>query len=214
MPVKDSFHPGTKKAPRGRGRPRSFDPDEALRRARAVFLRRGYVGATLDELCGAMGINRPSLYAAFGDKEALYRRVVEEFGEEAGAAMVAALGGAARLEAALLAFYGAALDVYLADARAPGGCLVMTTAVTEALAQPAVKAIVAEVLARIDAALAARLRRAREEGELAAEADPLRLARLAAAVLHSLAIRARAGTPRRTLERMAADAARLVAGAG
>src|SRR6478752_8329148 len=64
-----------------RGRPRGFDTDEALDRAVEVFWRQGYEGTTLDDLTGAMGINRPSLYAAFGNKEATFRRAVERYSQ-------------------------------------------------------------------------------------------------------------------------------------
>src|SRR5215204_6288141 len=62
-----------------RGRPREFDIDEALDRALEVFWRRGYEGASLPELTEAMGINRPSLYAAFGNKEALFRKAIDRY---------------------------------------------------------------------------------------------------------------------------------------
>jgi AcrR family transcriptional regulator len=209
--VKNNFQSSTKTAARPRGRPRAFSPEAALAKARGVFLRRGYAGATIDELAAEMGINRPSLYAAFHDKEALYARVVEDFGREAAVAMQAALDGSDDIEAALVAFYDAALDVYMADAELPGGCLIMTTAVTEALSTPSIRPMVAGVIAQIDALLGARLSRAKSAGHLAPGADPMVLAKIAAATLHSLAIRARAGQPRAELSAMARAAARLLA---
>ena len=65
----------------GRGRPRVFDADAALDAALAVFWRHGYEGASLTDLTAAMGINRPSLYAAFGNKESLFRRVMDRYAE-------------------------------------------------------------------------------------------------------------------------------------
>ena len=63
------------------GRPRAFDVDEALDRALEVFWRKGYEGASLPDLTEAMGINRPSLYAAFGNKEALFRKAIDRYAE-------------------------------------------------------------------------------------------------------------------------------------
>jgi AcrR family transcriptional regulator len=209
--VNNNFQSGTKIASRPRGRPRAFSPEAALVKARAVFLRRGYAGATIDELAAEMGINRPSLYAAFRDKEALYARVVEDFAREGANAMQAALDGAGDLETALVAFYEAALDVYMADAQSPTGCLIMTTAVTEALSTPAIRPLVAGVIAEIDALLATRFSRAQAAGQLAPDAEPMALARIAAATLHSLAIRARAGEPRAELSALGRAAARLLA---
>ena len=76
------------------GRTRQFDVDEALDRALEVFWARGYEGATLPELTRAMGINRPSLYAAFGNKEQLFRKALDRYGHvEEIAAMVAFIAG-------------------------------------------------------------------------------------------------------------------------
>src|SRR5437016_1099022 len=69
----------TKRKPLARGRPRGFDADEALDCALRVFWQKGYEGASLPDLTGAMGINRPSLYAAFGNKEALFRQAIDRY---------------------------------------------------------------------------------------------------------------------------------------
>ena len=66
-------------APTLRGRPRAFDPDAALERAMHVFWAKGYEGASLSDLTRAMRINRPSLYAAFGNKEELFRKVLDRY---------------------------------------------------------------------------------------------------------------------------------------
>src|SRR5438128_1397084 len=79
MPVKGRQHFFPKEVAMPSGRVRQFDADEALDRALQVFWARGYEGATLPELTAAMGINRPSLYAAFGNKEKLFRKAVDRY---------------------------------------------------------------------------------------------------------------------------------------
>ena len=71
----------TRRPARTPGRPRAFDPDRALDRALEVFWRKGYEGASLSDLTSAMRINRPSLYAAFGDKQTLFRRALDRYAE-------------------------------------------------------------------------------------------------------------------------------------
>ncbi|MFX9646043.1 TetR/AcrR family transcriptional regulator, partial [Acinetobacter baumannii] len=70
----------TENSRRQRGRPREFDPDEVLDKVRAVFEEKGFAGASLDDLAAAAGLNRPSLYAAFGDKEQLYIHALRRYG--------------------------------------------------------------------------------------------------------------------------------------
>ncbi len=104
------------------GRPRSFDPDAALLRAEALFAARGYDAVGVADLTSALGINPPSLYAAFGNKAALFERVVERYAATTGAFCPEALDGAASLEAGLDRLFSRALDAYLADGT---GCLVL-----------------------------------------------------------------------------------------
>src|SRR6516225_7036799 len=103
------------------GRPRAFDIDKALDRALKVFWRKGYEGASLPELTRAMGINRPSLYAAFGNKEALFRKVLDRYAEGPAAYVREALTEpTARAVAERL--LGGAVDL-LSGPRGPRGCL-------------------------------------------------------------------------------------------
>src|SRR5215470_3064206 len=105
------------------GRPREFDVDQALERALQVFWRKGYEGASLPDLTEAMGINRPSLYAAFGNKEGLFRAVVERYVEGAASCVRQALeqSTARAVAEALLA---ATIDV-VTDSKNPRGCLLV-----------------------------------------------------------------------------------------
>src|SRR5262245_30757068 len=105
------------------GRPREFNEEEALDRALEVFWRRGYEGATLPELTAAMGINRPSLYAAFGNKETLFRKALARYvAGPAGYVKVAMDQPTAR--AAVERLFAGSVAA-LTDPRNPGGCLVV-----------------------------------------------------------------------------------------
>src|SRR5262245_62821062 len=106
-----------------KGRPREFDVAEALERAMQVFWRQGYEGATLPDLTQAMGINRPSLYAAFGSKEELFRKALDRYVEGPAAYMREALNEpTARAVAERL--LGGSIDL-VTDRRNPRGCLIV-----------------------------------------------------------------------------------------
>src|SRR5690348_17740109 len=105
------------------GRTRQFDVDEALDRALEVFWARGYEGATLPELTRAMGINRPSLYAAFGDKEQLFRRALDRYVNGPAGYVRAALDRPTAREVVETLLAGTV--ELLTDPRHPGGCLVV-----------------------------------------------------------------------------------------
>jgi TetR/AcrR family transcriptional regulator, copper-responsive repressor len=189
--------------PKRRGRPRAYDPETALNRATEAFWKTGYAGTSLDDLAAATGMNRPSLYAAFGDKHALYLTALRRYWDLGLAAMEEALPDEVSLPDGLMRVYDKALGMYFPGKGRPRGCFGIGTAATESVEDGEIRAVFADGLRRIEARFEARFRRARQSGELRAGADPATLAMLAAAVLHSLALRARAGTPRRELEDMA-----------
>src|SRR6266567_1873803 len=176
-----------------RGRPRAYDPETALARARAVFWDSGYAATSLDDLTLGTGMNKPSLYGAFGDKRALYQRTLEAYQALSRAALKDALPLDRPLRDALRHMYGVALSIYLAGEHGPRGCYLIGTALTESVLDPLARQALAETLRDIDAAVEARIRHAQDSGEVAASADPRRLAKLATAVMNSLAVRARAG---------------------
>jgi AcrR family transcriptional regulator len=176
---------------RKRGRPRGYEPDAALSQARAAFWDEGYSGTSLDTLSAAMGMNRPSLYGAFGDKRALYLKTLEGYRALGRAAIAEALGGDHRLPEALRRVYRSALDIYLSGERGARGCFLIGTAATESIGDKEVREIYAAGLHELDDALAHRFRRAQAEGELAADIYPVERARLASAVLHTLDSRPR-----------------------
>jgi TetR/AcrR family transcriptional regulator, copper-responsive repressor len=197
---------------RGRGRPRAYDPDLALAQVMSVFWRSGFAGTSLDDLSAATGMNRPSLYGAFGDKRALYLKTLEQYVAAGQSGLRAALNEPGSLEAALRRVYERALALYLPEDGAPRGCFLITTAGTVAMDDPDVRALLGASLRGFDQAFADRLRHARDRAELDGAADPDALAKIASAVLHTLAVRSRAGDSRAALDAIVDAGVRLICG--
>jgi len=195
---------------RPRGRPRAYDPDTALVNATASFWRAGFTGTSLDELSAATGMNRPSLYGAFGDKRDLYLATLDRYVEQSRAGMADALAEDLPLATGLQRVYDRALALYFADAKAPLGCFLIGTAATEAARDPGVRRKLGAGLRELTRAFEARLRLAQTNGEIGADADPAVLADLAGAVLHSIALRARAGDSRASLRAFSREAVRML----
>ena len=190
-----------------RGRPRAYDPQMALQRALEAFWRSGYSGTSLDAIAAATGMNRPSLYAAFGDKHALYLKALEYYWQLSLLAMHETLADTKlALEEALTRVYDEQLSIYFSGNGRPLGCFVIGTAVTEAVDDSEIRDSLAVGLRAIDADFEARFRMARERGELKDDADPAALVILASATMHTIAIRARAGLPRAELAELARKA--------
>src|ERR1700761_66635 len=109
-------------APRRRGRPRAYEPEVALGQALDLFRRHGFAATSLDDLSAATGMNRPSLYGAFGDKRELYIKSYARYRADARAAMIEIFRGDMPIRERLKRIYAAALDIYVADASDPKGC--------------------------------------------------------------------------------------------
>jgi TetR/AcrR family transcriptional regulator, copper-responsive repressor len=195
-----------------RGRPRAYDPDAALARATETFWRAGYSGTSLDDLSESTGMNRPSLYAAFGDKRAIYLKALQQYWTLGGQLMRDAFTGEHPLRDALMAAYQHALALYFPRNGRGRGCFAISTATTEALEDPRIRALFARGLHWLDAGFERRIRAAQERGELGRHADPKALAMVASATLHTIALRARAGTPRAELEALAQSMVDLICG--
>jgi AcrR family transcriptional regulator len=197
---------------RPRGRPRAYDPEQALARALGAFWRGGFSGTSLDDLSAATGMNRPSLYGAFGDKRELYLAALERYVAASRAGMAESLDPDLPLPDGMLRVYERALALYFGDAEAPLGCFLVGTAATEAARDASVRDRLGSGLRELTRTFEARLRLARERAEIAPDADPALLANLAGAVLHSLALRSRAGDSRASLRAFARGAVRLLCG--
>ena len=198
-------------APKRRGRPRAYEPDVALGKALDLFRNNGFAATSLDDLSAATGMNRPSLYGAFGDKRELFIKSYQRYRDNARTAMVDIFRSEAPLKQRLARIYAIALDIYT-EGESPRGCFTVMTAASEAVADPIIRGMVMEGLAELDKAFATCFRVAKERGELPESADPTTLAQLASATIHTIAIRARARVPRKELEAIVKGAIEVMAG--
>jgi AcrR family transcriptional regulator len=182
------------------GRARAFDADEALDRAMTVFWSKGYEGTSLADLTEAMGINRPSLYAAYGNKQELFRRALERYGEGPSGYEREALAQPTAREVAEGLLRGAA-DIQT-DPDTPAGCLaVLGTTYCAEESSPIGKIVIAFRQAG-QAAIRERFERARAEGDLPASADPKALTHYVGTVVCGMAVQAASGASREDLERV------------
>jgi AcrR family transcriptional regulator len=195
-----------KQRPGELGRPRSFDLDMALERALQVFWKKGYEAASLSDLTRAMRINRPSLYAAFGDKESLFRRALDRYMAQETRYWQDAIEAPTLAGFVQRLLHGAAEA--MSRAGTPGGCLLVQGALTcSAEAEPVRR----ELISRREAgelAVRDRLKRAKKEGDLPAAADPGTLAQYLTTVIQGMAVQAAGGTSRLELRRVADTAVR------
>lgn len=197
---------------RPRGRPRAYEPEIALRQAMEAFWKTGYSGTSLDDISAATGMNRPSLRAAFGDKHDIYLKALGNYWTRKFAAMHDAFAGGGSLAEALMRAYEVALSTYFAGDDQARGCFVVGTAITEASSDAEIQAIVRKGFDGLDAAFEARIRQARDAGELDTNTDIQALAMLATATMHTLAVRARAGSPQNDLRTLAQKAVSVICG--
>ena len=204
--------PEAPETPRPRGRPRQYDPEQALAKAAETFWKGGYAGTSLDDLVAATGMNRPSLYAAFGDKRDLYIKTLERYQKRSRSKTLELLADSKSLREFLTRFYDGALDIYRAGGGEARGCYSISTAPAQATVDPAVRAFLHDSIAGTDVFLADVIGQARDRGEIAATADPSALAQIATATLHTLAVRSRVGAPRKQLKALAATAIDLICG--
>lgn len=183
-----------------RGRPRGFDRDVALRAAMLVFWQRGYEGASLGALTEAMGINKPSLYAAFGDKEALFREVIALYEREEDAT-ARAMREQPTARAAVESMLRDNADSYC-SAQTPRGCLVVLSAASCAPEHETIRKQLASSQRMVFDALRRRLKRAATDGELPTDTDIPSLADYCETVLQGLSLQAHAGATRARLHRI------------
>ena len=186
-----------------RGRPRSFDTDEALDRALEVFWRHGFQGASLAELTDAMGLNKPSLYAAFGDKESLYLKALDRYAALCAAEHITKLQQEPDARRAIADFMHS-IAAMLADPKYPGGCCVINGVADcgGATTPPAVDAALRKQLQGNEVMLKERLVRAQRDGQLPKGKSADELAALFSAVIAGIAVLAKGGAGRTKLDKV------------
>ena len=192
------------------GRPRAYDAEAALDRAAEVFWANGFSATSLDDLSAAMGMGRPSIYNAFGDKEALFLRALERFRDTVAGTPLRAFESADTIADALDAFFRQTVEYTTADPSHLGCLLVNVAPATDS---HDVRRFLRDTLAGVEELIAERLRSAAASGELPPGYRGQEGARRAVNLMLSLGARARMGTPREELLRDAAAAPALVIGA-
>ena len=186
------------------GRPREFDADAALDSAMRVFWQRGYEGAALSDLTEAMGINRPSMYAAFGNKEELFLKAFARYADTTAAYVSKALDEPTARQVAETILAGAVEATTYKDC--PHGCLSVQGALATSADGEPVRQRLADWRVDGEKAIRSRLQAAKAEGDLPADADPGDLARFLCTVMYGIAVEAAGGTAKAKLKRTAAMA--------
>jgi len=198
----------TRGAPAKPGRPRSFDPDRALERALRVFWRDGYQGASLAELTRAMGINRPSMYAAFGDKESLFRKAVDRYMDRHACHVKEAIAEPTARRVVQRLWQG---NIALGTRSSqPRGCLLVQGALACGSTARGVQRAMCAHRTAGEAMLEERFRRAIDAGDLPPRMGAAALARYVAAVSYGLAVHAAGGATAAELRAVAAIAIEAV----
>ena len=194
-------------AAKPRGRPRSFDEAEALERATQVYWSKGYDGVTIDDLVEGMGVGRPSLYAIFGDKRALFLRVLKAYAEKKGARAAKALLSPRTLRDSLIGFLKHAVESATEKGSARG-CLLQCIA--PLVDDPEVRQFLQDATAGAAALVEGRFRSAMASGEIAPDFPVDVRASQTLDIMRGLTMRAQMGVPRKALLRDAEEAADLV----
>jgi AcrR family transcriptional regulator len=180
------------------GRRLSFDPDAALDRAVVVFWRHGYDGASLSELTAAMGLQRPSLYSVFGNKQQLFERAVERYRRGLAGYLDRALAEPTARRAAHAVLEGAA-DLHTAP-DGPPGCLTVSGALACGAESAEAQKILTAVRLADEARIRVRMQRARDEGDLPPDSVPAMLASHLRTVTYGMAVQAASGATREQLQ--------------
>lgn len=188
---------------RKRGRPRAYDPDVVLEKALEVFWQKGFAATSLDDLVEATGVNRPSLYAGFGDKEALYLKAMERYQRQIADQLDEVLtcnGCTGGLRGIIRRYFDVMIRAYTGEAEHPLGCAFMCTALTDAPQHESILEMLQGTIEGFDRRFERFFATAKAMGFLSPEADPRLLTQFISGMTSNLLVRARAGASRTELE--------------
>lgn len=197
-PILQAKRGKAKVPPRQRGRPRAFDRREGLLKAMRLFWKLGYESTSMADLRAALGVTQASLYAAYGNKETLFREAVDLYRSWDGIGTAKALREEPTAKGAIIALLRNAVDLF-SQKDAPGGCLVVLGALKCGPENKSVQDHLASFRRKTGKDIATRLKRGQRAGELPRTVDTGALAAYYTTVLHGLSIQARDGASRQTL---------------
>ena len=180
------------------GRPREFDPGEALDRAVEMFWADGFEGVDVDRIARAVGVTKPSLYRLFGDKSSLFLRALKRYGETIGAAPLAAFNAQPDIADAVRALLEASVKAGTPEG-GPKGCLMACVAVVQAEHSPEIRAAITRGLAGLAEMLERRFEDEANNGAIPATPSARARSRLVVDLMQGLLLRARAGVSRNDL---------------
>ncbi len=190
---------------RKRGRPRAFDPDVVLEQVLEIFWMRGFAATSLDDISAFTGVSRPSLAAAFGDKEALYLKAMERYRNGINTRLDAVLtcsGNNDTLLNIVRRYFDVMLDSYTGETDECLGCAFTCTALNEAPRHESILSVLQSTIDEFDKRFEAFFEQARLMGHIGANQDPKVLSQMVTGLTSSLAVRARAGTSREELKKI------------
>jgi AcrR family transcriptional regulator len=180
-----------------RGRPANFDHEEALEKALQVFWSRGYEGASMSELTEALGINKPSIYAAFGNKEALFRKALTKYLNGPAVFIGEAIKEATAREV-VEKFLMQAVD-FFSDKSTPNGCMIVQGALTCSAGSALIQQVLVAYRKSYEVALMQRFEQAKTQGDLPAHVNTASMAKYLTTIHQGMSVQASSGATKEEL---------------
>ncbi|MFT3998191.1 MAG: TetR/AcrR family transcriptional regulator [Asticcacaulis sp.] len=198
---------------RPRGRPRAYDPNEVLEKALRLFWEKGFAATSLDDLVEATGVNRPSLYAGFGDKEALYLKSMQRYRNKLSEQLDQVLtcnGQGDSVLGIIRRYFDILIDTYTGESEHPLGCAFVCTALNEAPQHESILEMLQNTIEEFDQRFERFFALSQSFGCLKPGHDPKVLAQMISGITANLGIRARAGATAHDLRALVNNATAML----